>query len=112
MNERDEVRLRDMLDASQKAQKFIDGKNRADLEYDDMLLFALVRAIEIIGEAAKNVTEETSEALTQIPWKKIIGMRNRLTHGYQEVDHDIVWDAATVQIPALITELEKILSAE
>ncbi len=112
MNERDEVRLRDMLDAANKTQIFVDGKTRADLDTDDMLLFALVRAVEIIGEAAKYVAEETTDSLTLIPWKKIIGMRNRLSHGYQEVDHDIVWDAATVQIPELITELKKILPPE
>ena len=109
MNERDKTLLQDMLDCCFKAQKFIDGRDRADLDTDDMLSFALVRAIEVIGEAANHVSAETRQSLPKIDWKNIIGMRNILIHDYTAVDHDIVWASATTRVPELITELVKIL---
>lgn len=63
MNERDEARLRDMLDAARKALEFASGQTRADLDENDMLAFALVRALEVIGEAANQVSEETRETV-------------------------------------------------
>jgi uncharacterized protein with HEPN domain len=80
MNKRDEVRLRDMLDAARTAQEFMEGIDRPVLDSDKMRKFALVRAIEIIGEAASHVSQKTRAALTQIEWKPIIGIRNRVIH--------------------------------
>jgi uncharacterized protein with HEPN domain len=112
MNERDEVRLRDMLDAASKAEKFIVGKSRESLDIDDLLAFGLVRAIEIIGEAASRVTPETRQTSPQIPWKDIVGMRNKVIHNYNDVDYNLVWDTVTLDLPPLIVELEKILSSK
>jgi uncharacterized protein with HEPN domain len=110
MNERDEARLRDMLDAAHKARSYIKGQTRASLEANNEILgFAVVRAIEIIGEAASRVTPETRDSLPQIEWGNIIGMRNRIIHDYLNVDYDIVWKVATENLVALIIELEKIL---
>jgi uncharacterized protein with HEPN domain len=111
MNARDKVLLRDMLDTAMQAQTFIDGKTRADLEANNMLIgFALVRAIEVIGEAASKISPETREKQNIIPWKNIVGMRNRLIHDYSHVNYDIVWDVVTLQISELIPELRRILS--
>ena len=113
MNERDEVLLRDMLDAAQKVQKFITGKTRADLESNDFLLgFAVVRGIEIVGEAASKISSDTRQNLNQIPWKNIIGMRNRIAHDYTNVDYDIVWEVVTQNLPPLIEVLENLLPAQ
>jgi uncharacterized protein with HEPN domain len=79
---------------------------------DDLVGFAVVRAIEIVGEAARHVTQETRDLLPQIPWTKIAGMCNRIAHNYLDVDYKIVWDVATVELPNLINELEKIIADE
>jgi len=78
--ENDALRLRPMLEAAQKARQFVEGKTRTSLENDEQLQFALVRAIEIIGEAGSQVTEEFQREHPQIPWRNVIGMRNRLKY--------------------------------
>lgn len=111
MNEHDKNRITDMLNAAKRARGFIDGKSRQSLETDDELLgFAVVRAVELVGEAASKVTLETRQSLTQIPWHNIIGMRNRIAHDYLNVDYDIVWAVVTQNLPGLITQLEDLLS--
>ena len=80
MNPHDRVRLRHALDAMNAAIRFVAGRDRNDLDNDEMLLFALVRAIEIVGEAAGKVTAETRAELPDLPWASIVGMRNRLVH--------------------------------
>jgi uncharacterized protein with HEPN domain len=77
-----------------------------------MFALAVVKDIEIIGEAAARISEEAQEAYPQIPWVDIVGMRNRLTHAYFDINLDIVWDTVTANLPPLITELEKILFPE
>mgnify|MGYP002682553035 CR=1 FL=1 len=107
MNERDEVRLRDMLDEACRARRFVQGKTRADLDAGDQILgFAVIRALEIIGEAANKVSQETRNTLPQIRWGDIIGMRNRVIHNYANVDYNIVWDVVVYDLPVLITALE------
>ena len=110
MNKHDRTRLLDMLDAARKAQAFAAGRSREDLDSDEMFAFALTRALEIIGEAAARVSQETRADLPQIPWRSIIGMRNKLIHDYLSVDHNIVWDTATIRVPQLTIELKKALS--
>lgn len=109
MNEKDEVRLRDILDEAYRMQRFVTGRVRADLERDEMLAYAVVRVIEIIGEAAARVTEETRTQHANLPWRNMIGIRNRIVHDYHGVNLDIVWEVATRNIPELVPELEKIL---
>jgi uncharacterized protein with HEPN domain len=75
-------------------------------------VFALVRAIEIIGEAASKVSQETRDETLQIPWKAITGMRNRLIHAYFDVNLDRLWDTIAKSVPELITALEKLLPPE
>ncbi len=74
-----------------------------------MLGFAVVRAIEIVGEAAVNISEEGRRELPNIPWKSITGMRNRIVHAYFDIDYEIVWETVTLRLPELIAELEKII---
>lgn len=110
MNEQDRNRITDMLTAARRARDFTDGKTREELEEDNELLgFAVVRAVEVVGEAASKVTLETRQSLPQIPWHNIIGMRNRIVHDYLHVDYDIVWAVVTQNLPELIEQLESLL---
>ena len=86
MNEHDLNRLRHMLEAAQAALFFAEGRERADLTSDLQLAFALVKALEIIGEAVARVTSETQKTLPQIPWPQIIGMRNILVLDHANFD--------------------------
>ena len=105
----DVIRLRHMRDAAIEARSFVGGKRRADLDRDRMLALSLVRCIEILGEAATQVSEEGRKGLPGIPWPSIIGMRNRLVHAYFDVDLDRVWDSVVDDLPPLIAELERVL---
>lgn len=77
-----------------------------------MLLFALVRAIEVIGEAASRVSDDTKAAHADVPWKAIIGMRNRLIHAYFDIDTETVWNTATAEIPVILPKLRALAAAE
>ncbi len=109
MNERDELRLRHMRDAAAKACAFVEGRSREDLERDDMLAYAVVHAIQIIGEAASRMTPESRNLQPDIVWKDIIGMRQRIVHDYEQVNLDIVWQVVSVDLPALLTQLDALL---
>ncbi len=109
MNGRDEILLRDMLDEARTAQEFIAGHTRSDLDTNKQLAYALVRAIEVVGEAVSQISQTTRSHYSQIPWKNIIGMRNRIVHGYRSVNLDIVWEVATRNLLDLIAELEQLL---
>lgn len=107
----DVVRVQHMIDAAQSAVGFVDGRIRSDLQTDQMLQFALVRAIEIVGEAASRVSEHTRSMGEGIPWQAIVGMRNRLVHAYFDVDLDVLWAAVTIEMPALLVKLRKLVRA-
>jgi uncharacterized protein with HEPN domain len=104
-------RLLHMRDAAAAAVMFAAGKSRADLETDLMLQFAIVRAVEIIGEAAARLTAATRAANPQVPWSNIIGMRNRLVHGYFDVDLDVVWSTVDAHLAPLIVTLDTMISS-
>jgi len=108
--EDDRVRLQHMLDAARKALRIVVGRRREDLEAaDDPLPDALVRLISVIGEAANRMSPSTRSELSDIPWSDLVGMRNRLIHGYFDIDLDILW--ATVQdvLPRFAERLESAL---
>ncbi len=108
----DNVRLRHMLDAARQALQFAQGRTRADLDRDLMLVFSLVKAIEIIGEAASQVSEIGRENVSDIPWADIIGMRNRLVHAYYDINREILWQTVRRDLPPLVATLEHVLSGE
>lgn len=113
MNELDRNRLTDMLTAAKRARGFVAGATRESLEENDELLgFAVVRAVEVVGEAASKVTPETRQELSEISWHNIIGMRNRVVHDYLNVDYDIVWAVVMQNLPDLIEQLEDVLRTE
>jgi uncharacterized protein with HEPN domain len=110
MNPDDRVRLQYLLDALNWAMRFTQGRRPDDLETDELLLFALTRAIEIAGEAASRVTAQGRAILPEIPWNALIGMRNRLVHAYFDVDRDILWKTATAAAPPLAAALRVLLA--
>ena len=105
----DQVSLRHMLDYSRKALAMTEGRVREDLASDEVLCLALTRVVEIIEEAATRVSLAEQQCHGQIPWPQIIGMRNRLVHGYDAVDVDILWDIVQQDLPLLIELLGKIV---
>ena len=104
----DAVRLQHLLDAARKAVFITAGKQRDDLEQDEILSLALVRLLEIIGEAAKHLSEPFRVSQPDIPWRLIAGTRDRLIHGYFDVDYDVVWAIVTEDLPPVIEKLESI----
>jgi uncharacterized protein with HEPN domain len=100
-----------MLDTAREAESFSRNKSRKSLDTDRKLALALVKCIEIIGEAAAQISNESREALPQIPWSDIIAMRNRLIHAYFDINLDILWKTVIEDLPPLISELEKILDS-
>ncbi len=112
MRKDDAIRLRHMLDAAREAMGFVQGGIRADLNDDRKLVLALVKDIEIIGEAAYQISETTRDQLQGIPWEDIIGMRHRLVHAYFAINLDIVWRTVQENLPALIAVLEPLVPPE
>jgi uncharacterized protein with HEPN domain len=102
------VRLRHMLTHAREAVQIVHGHRREDLDTDRMLNLALVRLVEIVGEAAARIPSDERTRRPTIPWADIVGLRNRLVHGYDEVDFDILWAILQDDLPPLIAELEKI----
>lgn len=98
-----------MLSHACEAVSLIEGKTRTDLDRERLLNLALVRLLEIVGEAANRVSSEGQMRWSGIPWPQIVGMRNRLIHGYDFVDFDILWQTVVEDVPNLITLLETIL---
>ena len=108
----DIVRLQHLLEHAREAVAMIKGKERTYLWSDRMLELSLIRLVEVVGEAAARVSPEGRAKYLSIPWPQVVGMRNRLIHGYDQVDLDILWDTIEDDLPSLITELEKILESE
>lgn len=110
MSPHDRVRLRHRADALSSAIGFARGRKRSDLDSVEMLLFALVRAIEIAGEAAGKVTSETRAELPDLPWPSIVGMRNCLVHADFDVNRDILWTTVTEAAPPVAERLKNVLA--
>jgi uncharacterized protein with HEPN domain len=109
MTPRDEISMRQMLDHAREAQQLASGKSRADLDADRLFNLAMTRLLEIVGEAAARVSEVTRDQYPQIVWSQIVGLRNRLIHGYDQVDCDILWLIVQNDLPKLVADLEHIV---
>jgi len=108
----DRIRVLHMIEAIESAVAFVSGREAEDLQTDRMLLFALVRAIEVTGEAASKVSEELRLNSPDIPWSLIVSMRNRLIHAYFDIDRDILWKTATVDLHVLLPKLQALIDKE
>jgi uncharacterized protein with HEPN domain len=111
MRQDDQIRLRHMLDAAREAIGFVQHRRREDLDQDRQLEWALVKAIEIIGEAAQ-LSPDARAQVAGIPWDKIIGMRHRLVHAYFDINRAILWTTVQEGLPLLIVEPERHLPNE
>ena len=100
-----------MSDAAREAAGFVAKREREDLDTDRQLTLALMKEIEIIGEAAARLTDDARAAIPTIPWSDVIGMRNRLVHVYFDIDLDRLWDTILQDLPPLAEELMRVLPA-
>lgn len=107
--EANRIRIQHMLDAIREAFSFIQGKDRTHLDTDRMLVLSLLKELEILGEAASKVSLSFRNQQPEIPWEIIIGTRNRLIHGYFDIDLDIIWKTVSQDLTPLAELLEKIL---
>lgn len=105
-------RLKHITDACGEALGFIEGRKKDDLENNRMLTLALIKELEIIGEAANYISPEIKNRYSTIAGKDIIGMRNRLVHVYFGVNYDIVWQTITESLPLLVAQINEILNLE
>ena len=110
--QRDNAYLLDILEAAKLARAYIGGKTKEEFLNDLQCQDAVIRRIEIIGEAAGRVSEETKSAFPNLPWNEMVGMRNVMIHDYNDVDMVIVWDTVHNDFPTLISALERIVPAE
>jgi uncharacterized protein with HEPN domain len=110
MSRRDpEIALRQILSHAREAVEICQGRKRSDLDSDRLFNLALTRLIEIVGEAANRVPDSVQTKYPDLPWLQMIGARNRLIHGYDSVDFDILWTIVNHDLPSVIAQLEGIL---
>jgi uncharacterized protein with HEPN domain len=102
--------VEDILDAMDKAEILVDGFSYSEFETDFRTNYAVVRALEIIGEAAKRLPTSLREQYPKIPWRGMAGMRDRIIHGYDTVDLQIVWDVVKKDIPEIKPQIQQILA--
>ena len=106
------LRLRHMLDHAREAYGLIRDRSREEVLADRTLSLALLRLLEVMGEAASRVPSEDRASHPAVPWREIVGLRNRLIHGYNSVDLNIIWHVVTTDLPPLIKALEALLSED
>ena len=109
MENKDSARLKHMLDSGRAILLFAKNRRRIDLDKDRLFMSGVLREFEVLGEAASKVSEKTKKQFPQLPWKELVGMRNRLIHAYFDVDHDIIWKTIRDYLPTFIEELEQII---
>ena len=109
MQSEDRIRVRHILDEAGEASKYAEGISFEEFVEDGKTVRAVIRAIEVIGEAASKISMEFRKDHPDVPWQKIIGMRNRLIHVYFDIDYHIVWQTVKENLPHLIEGLESIL---
>jgi uncharacterized protein with HEPN domain len=107
--QRDRSYLLDILHEGQTARSFVAGKSFQEFEQDVQCQYAVIRAIEIMGEAAAHISDDFKESHTEVPWHRIIGMRNRMIHGYDDIVLSTVWEVVEVHIPELLRVVEPLV---
>lgn len=108
-NEDDLAYLWDMLQAARDAVEIVAGKRKSEWEADKIIRLAVERSVEIVGEAARHVSDRTREQHPEIPWRQIVGLRHILAHEYGEIDYDRLFDTVGRDIPELINHLVSVL---
>jgi len=106
------VRLRHMLDAAREIGTLTTDMSREDFTADRVISLAVTRLLEVLGEAANGISDEVRGRHKGVPWSRMISMRNRLIHGYYDLDLDIIWSTVSEDIPPLVRVLEDVIRAE
>ena len=107
--QRDDVHLFDIVDSAKTALLYVAGKSQSEFLSDRQCQDAVIRRLEIVGEAARRLSDETRAAHSQLPWQDVIGQRNILIHKYDDVDFTLVWETLKNDLPQLIAYLEPLL---
>jgi uncharacterized protein with HEPN domain len=102
--------IEDILDAMDKAETMLTGVSFEDFVADFRINFVVVRALEIVGEATKRLPQSLRQQYPHLPWQQMAGMRDRMIHGYDAIDYQIVWDAVKKEIPQVKPHLRQILA--
>jgi uncharacterized protein with HEPN domain len=111
MSSHDEtVYLKHMRDYAQEACQLASGRSRADLDADRTFMLATTRLLEMMGEAARRLSDDTRLQYPQIPWQEAIGLRHHLVHGYDKINLDVIWEILTVDLAPLIAALDSMLN--
>lgn len=110
MNNRDIVRLKHMVLCCENIITFTNGKKRTQLMTNHLLDCAVRHQLQVLGEAANSLSHKTKETLPNIPWKQIIGLRNKLIHEYFDINYEIIWTTVKVELPILLINLKNYLS--
>jgi len=111
MSQRDDrLPLLQIRDFAREAVALLATRQRPDIDSDRLLQLALERLAEIVGEAANRVSRETQARFSEVPWREVIGMRHRVSHGYDAVSHDTLWDTVVTDFPNLIQAVEGALA--
>lgn len=108
----DRIRIQHMIDAAEEALSFVTDVEKKNFSHNRMFILSVIKDIEIIGEAASKISEGTKLKYSNIPWKDIVGMRNRLIHGYFDVNIKLVWNTTQNNLPPLIKSLKEILNED
>ena len=108
---RDRERLQHIIEAIDRIQHYVSGKSFDDMKSDDMMYYAVVKNIEIIGEAANMLTPEFQSNHPETPWKMVKGMRNYIVHEYFQIDDIVVWDVVQHNIPELRAQVSHYLES-
>ncbi len=109
---RDKSRLEHILQAIERINRFTKGKTFDDFVLDDMMYYAVVKNIEILGEASNMLTEEFRISHPNTPWKQVNGMRSYIVHEYFQVDNTVIWNVITTDLPVLKKQIEQYLNEE
>ena len=106
---RDDAYLFDILESSCTTLEYMRGKTWEEFSRDSLLQDAVVRRLEIIGEASGRVSSETQKKYSHLPWQAMKGTRNKIIHEYDSIELDIIWEIVQQDLPYLVSELEKII---
>ena len=109
---RDNSYLLDILESARAALEYVGGKSWDEFSKDRILQDAIVRRLEIIGEASGRISTAAQKEYSHLPWQAMKGTRNRIIHEYDSIDLDIIWDIVQRDLPFLVVELQKIIRLE
>ena len=112
MKENDRIRIHHIIDAAQEALSFVRNVDQENFSNNRMMILSVIKEIEIIGEAVSKISDEIKLMYSDVPWEDIVGMRNRLIHGYFDVDVKLIWNTTKIDLPPLVSSLEAILAKD